>query len=265
MSNAPLQIYGEVVEFPGSLGATLTGRIDRPKEKEPIAWAIFAHCFTCTSSINAASRTARGLAENGFGVLRFDFTGLGRSEGEFAQTTFASNVDDVVSAAGWLSQSHGEPELLVGHSLGGAAVLHAGGRIPSCKAVATVGAPADPAHVRHLMAAHVEQIEREGMAKVHIGGRPVEIGKGFIEDLEAHDPKSVIGALRCAVLVAHSPTDTLVGIENAGDIYSWAKHPKSFLSLGKVNGADADHLLSDMNDASYFADVLAAWALRHLA
>ena len=263
--DSPLALTGSVVQFPGSLGAELTGRIDHPKDRAPTAWAIFAPCFTCTSSINAASRTSRGLAERGFGVLRFDFTGLGRSEGEFKQTTFASNVDDLVAAASWLEQEHAPASLLVGHSLGGAAVLNAAGRIESVTAVATVGAPADPAHVHHLIASHVEQIERDGSATVNVGGRPVEIGSDFVHDLERHDPEAVIGALRCAILVAHSPTDTIVGIENAADIYAWAKHPKSFLSLGRAHGADADHLLSDMHDASYFADVLATWAARHLA
>ncbi|MEC9373837.1 MAG: alpha/beta fold hydrolase [Planctomycetota bacterium] len=246
------------IEFEGSLGATLAARLDEP-EGGASAYALFAHCFTCSKDIFAASRIARGLAERGMGVLRFDFTGLGHSEGEFENTTFDSNVGDLVAAAGWLRTHRRAPRLMIGHSLGGAAALAAAGEVEECRAVATIGAPADPEHVTHLLGSKAAEIEREGRAEVSIGGRPFTIGRAFIEDLRRRDPAAAIGSLRRALMVFHSPIDSIVGIDNAARIFGWAKHPKSFVSLD-----NADHLLSRAADAEYVAEVLAAWAGRYV-
>lgn len=246
------------IEFEGALGSRLAARLDEPASGVR-AYAVFAHCFTCSKDIAAASRIAKGLTEHGFGVLRFDFTGLGHSDGEFAGTTFSSNIGDLVAAAGWLRANRSAPSVLIGHSLGGAAVLAAAHRIEEVRAVATIGAPADPEHVTHLLAGSAEEIEREGQAEVDIGGRPFTIGRAFLEDLREHEPASMIGSLRRALLVFHSPVDAIVGVENAAQIFGWAKHPKSFVSLDR-----ADHLLRDRADAAFVADVLAPWAARYI-
>ncbi|MFN3233376.1 MAG: alpha/beta fold hydrolase [Alphaproteobacteria bacterium] len=248
----------EKMMFKGADGQMLAARLDSPSE--PVrAYALFAHCFTCTKDIYAAGRIARGLAERGIAVLRFDFTGLGASEGDFANTHFTSNVEDLVAAAAFLREHYDAPAFLIGHSLGGAAVLRAALDVPEAKAVATIGAPADPAHVEHLIADAADEIAKKGKAKVDIGGRPFEIGAGFLEDIRKHDPADYIGTLRKALAVFHAPRDQIVGIENAGDIFAAAKHPKSFISLD-----DADHLLSRKADADYVADVLSAWASRYI-
>jgi alpha/beta superfamily hydrolase len=237
-------------------GQQLAARLDLP-DGEPRAFAIFAHCFTCSKDSLAASRVARGLMERGIGVLRIDFTGLGESEGEFGQTGFGSNMRDLQDAAGWLERMHQQPSILIGHSLGGAAVLASAASIGGVRAVATIGAPADPAHVRHLFQDHVRTIEEEGSAEVSLGGRPFRIGKVFLDDLEAQDPAMVIGSLGMPVMIFHSPIDQIVGIENAAQIYDWARHPKSFVSLDR-----ADHLLSDRKDANFVAGMISAWAER---
>ncbi|MFK7961376.1 MAG: alpha/beta hydrolase family protein [Phycisphaerales bacterium] len=244
------------IEFPGALGETLAARLDEP-DGEPQAYALFAHCFTCSKDIAAASRIAQGLARRGIGVLRFDFTGLGHSGGEFENTTFSSNVGDLVAAASWLRAHRSAPRILVGHSLGGAAVLAAAGQVDECRAVATIGAPADPEHVTHLFASAEGEIERDGRAEVSIGGRPFTVGRGLVDDLRSQDPAATIGSLGRALMIFHAPGDAIVGIENAARIYGWAKHPKSFVSLDGV-----DHLVSRAADASFIADVLAAWASR---
>ncbi len=245
--------------FSNGRGHVLAGRLDLPVAGIPRAYALFAHCFTCGKDLRAARRLTAALAAHGIGTLRFDFTGLGRSEGDFGDTSFTTNIDDLVAAADALEEEVGRgPSVLIGHSLGGAAVLHAAHRIPSSRAVATIGAPADPEHVRRLIGAGEADVRRDGSAEVSIGGRPFRIGLDFIDSLEGRGPET-IGALRKALLVLHSPTDTIVGIENAARIYGAAKHPKSFVSLD-----GADHLLADGRDARFAANMIAAWAERYV-
>ena len=253
-----MTIESSKITFTGAEGQTLAARLDRPVGTVR-AFALFAHCFTCSKDIFAASRIARGLAEEGIAVLRFDFTGLGASEGEFANTNFSSNVQDLLAAADHLRQNHSAPAILIGHSLGGAAVLAAAGDIPECKAVATVGAPADPAHVAHNFQPDLEEIEAKGEATVKLAGRSFTIKKQFLEDVREQRLSERVGALKRALLVFHAPLDETVGIDNATQIFVAAKHPKSFVSLDK-----ADHLLSRHEDAGYVAEVLAAWAARYL-
>ena len=248
----------ERLEFPGSEGHVLAARLDSP-ETPARAFALFAHCFTCTKDIFAASRIAEALTQHGIAVLRFDFTGLGSSEGEFANTNFSSNVGDLIAACAYLRDTRQAPRLLVGHSLGGAAVLAAAGAVPEASAVATIGAPADPAHVSHLFADHIEEIEAKGEAEVRLVGRPFRVKKQFLDDLQDQRQNDRIATLKRALIVFHSPVDNLVGIDNAGVIFGAAKHPKSFVSLDS-----ADHLLSKRADAEYVATVLAAWASRYI-
>jgi putative redox protein len=244
--------------FPGHGGHELAARLDRP-EGPHLATALFAHCFTCGKDIHAARRIAQRLAAAGIAVLRFDFTGLGHSQGEFANTTFSSNVEDLVAAAAALEARGLAPALLVGHSLGGAAVLKAAGRIPSAKAVVTIGAPFDPGHVTHNFAGALDRIAQDGQAEVDLGGRRVTIGHRFVAEIAAENLGPAIAGLRRALLVLHAPRDAVVGIENAASIFMAAKHPKSFVTL-----AEADHLVSDPVEADYAAGVIAAWAARYL-
>jgi putative redox protein len=247
----------EKVEFTGALGARLAARLDRPATP-PVAYALFAHCFTCSKDTRAATYVSTALAERGFACLRFDFTGLGGSEGDFANTDFSSNVADLIAAADFLRAHHRAPDILVGHSLGGAAVLAAAARIPEAVGVATIGAPADPAHVlRHIP--DQARIAAEGEAEVSLAGRTFRIRKSFLDDLAGQRLADAIGGLRKALLVMHSPRDEVVDIENATRIFVAAKHPKSFVSL-----EPADHLLSRREDAAYAGHVLAAWAARYL-
>lgn len=248
----------ERVTFPGHAGDSLAARLDLP-EGPPLATALLAHCFTCSKDIPAARRIAARLASMGIAVLRFDFTGLGHSEGEFANTTFTSNVDDLVAAADYLGARGMGPDLLIGHSLGGAAVLKAAGRIPSARAVATIGAPFDPDHVTHNFDDALDRIRADGKAVVTLGGRSVEIGRDFVEDVSAERLAPAIHHLGRALLILHAPRDAVVGIDNAARIFMAAKHPKSFVTL---NGAD--HLVTDPADAEYAAAVIAAWAGRYL-
>ncbi len=251
----------EKFEFEGHEGQRLAARMERPDDA-PRACALFAHCFTCTKDSLAASRISRGLVARGFAVLRFDFTGLGGSEGEFANTNFSSNVADVVAAAAQLRARVGDgslPLLLVGHSLGGAAVLAAAGGVEGVRAVATIGAPCDPAHVTALFREQLPEIEARGEAEVSLGGRPFRIRKQLLEDLREQPMRAAIGDLRTPLLVLHAPRDQTVGIENATRIFTAAKHPKSFISLD-----DADHLLTRRADAEYVAGLLSAWASRYL-
>ena len=248
----------EKFTFTGAGGNSLAARLDLPVG-EVRAYALFAHCFTCTKDIFAAGRIAGGLAARGIAVLRFDFTGLGHSDGEFANTNFSSNVGDLVSAADHLRETRQAPKLLIGHSLGGAAVLAAAARVPEAVAVATIGAPADPSHVAHLFADHKAKIEQSGEAEVVLAGRTFRIQKQFLDDIAGQTLEPAIGGLRKALMIFHAPRDAIVGIENAGRIFAAAKHPKSFVSLD-----DADHLLSRHADAAYVAEVLAAWAGRYL-
>lgn len=246
------------VRFPGTQGHELAARLDTPPDA-PRAYALFAHCFTCSKDSKAATCVAQALATHGIATLRFDFTGLGASEGEFAATNFSSNVGDLLAAAQWLRTRHAAPQILIGHSLGGAAVLAAAGQVPEARAVATIGAPFEPAHVAHLVESGRDEIETKGEARVNIGGRPFNVRRQFLDDLDAQRPAATIGALRKALLVFHSPRDTIVDIDNAARIFTAAKHPKSFVSLD-----DADHLLTSHRHAAYAAEVLAAWASRYL-
>jgi len=249
----------EKIEFPSTNGDLLAARLDRPEAGPARAYALFAHCFTCTKDIFAASRIAAGLAEQGIAVLRFDFTGLGHSEGEFANTNFSSNVDDLLQAAQFLRETYQAPKVLIGHSLGGAAVLAAAGRVPEARAVATIGAPAEPAHVQHLFQEARPEIEAKGEAEVLLGGRSFRIKKSFLEDIESQRLETAISGMKKALMIFHSARDATVGIDNAARIFGAAKHPKSFVSLD-----DADHLLTRKADALYVADVLSAWLRRYL-
>jgi len=248
----------EKVTFTGSQGENLAARLDLPPHP-PLAYALFAHCFTCSKDIFAAKRVAAGLVENGIGVLRFDFTGLGHSDGEFANTNFSSNVADLIAAAEWLGENHQAPAILVGHSLGGAAVLAAAGELESARGVCTIGAPADPDHVKHNFGCDIERIEKDGVAEVTLAGRSFTIKKQFLDDIAGQVLEDKIAAMRKALLIFHGPLDQTVGIDNAGRIFQAAKHPKSFISLDQ-----ADHLLSRPDDAAYVADVIGAWARRFI-
>jgi uncharacterized OsmC-like protein/alpha/beta superfamily hydrolase len=246
------------VEFENTAGHTLAARLELPSG--PVqAYAIFAHCFTCSKDIAAATRISRGLCDQGIAVLRFDFTGLGNSDGDFANTNFSSNVQDLISGASFLASEFQAPKLLIGHSLGGAAVLAAAGHIDSVKAVATIGAPADPEHVSHMFNDHLETIESEGEAEVTLAGRKFKIKKQFVDDIRDQSIEKTWGKRRIALMVMHSPIDDIVGIDNATKIFVMAKHPKSFVSLDQ-----ADHLLSRKEDSQYVSTVLGAWALRYI-
>jgi putative redox protein len=248
----------ERFQFTGEGGHQLAASLDLP-EREPSAYALFAHCFTCGKDVLAAKRIAAALAEKGIAVLRFDFTGLGSSEGDFANSTFSSNVADLVRAADHLRETKQAPAILIGHSLGGAAVLAAAEKIPDAKAVVTIAAPSDPAHVTGLFKDRIEDIRKLGKIEVSLAGRPFPISREFIDDIAEHNLMPQVARLRKALLVMHSPTDDTVGIENATKIFIAAKHPKSFVSL-----ADADHLLSRKSDSAYVAEIIAAWATRYL-
>lgn len=245
-------------DFQSPRGYQLSGSLEQP-ETTPRGWAILAHCFTCGKESLAAARLARALALTGIGVLRFDFAGLGKSGGEFAET-FAADVGDLIAAGEAMTAAGMEPSLLVGHSLGGAAALAAAGRMASIRAVTTIGAPADVAHILHLFdAASLERIEAEGEAEVTLGARPFVVRKSFIDDVRDHDLGAAIGDLHRPLLVLHAPRDTVVGIENASRIFQAAKHPKSFVSLD-----DADHFLSRRADADYAASMISSWAARYM-
>ncbi len=246
-------------EFVGAEGQRLSGRLDAPQGRPARAFALFAHCFTCTKSSLAAVRIARALTGRGFGVLRFDFTGLGESEGDFADSTFSGSVRDLLAAARALADAGKAPTLLIGHSLGGAAVLAAAAELPAVKAIATIAAPFDVEHVTRLFGDGLQTLMSEGEAEVRLGGRPFKLRRAFVDDLRSHDQRERIERLRRALLVLHSPQDTIVGIDNAASIFQAAKHPKSFVSLD-----DADHLVTRPADAEYAAEVIAAWAARYL-
>lgn len=245
--------------FPGHSGDLLAARLDLP-EGPHLATAILAHCFTCGKDIPAARRIAARLSGMGIAVLRFDFTGLGHSGGEFENTSFTSNVDDLRAAAEALTARGMAPSLLVGHSLGGAAVLSAAGDIDSVKAVATIGAPFDPGHVTHIFEHALEDIGRTGVGEVNLGGRAIRIGKGFVEDVRASRIEPALASMDKALLVLHAPRDEIVGIDNATRIFAAARHPKSFVTLD-----DADHLVTRPADAEYAAEVIAAWCKRYLS
>jgi uncharacterized OsmC-like protein/fermentation-respiration switch protein FrsA (DUF1100 family) len=248
----------EKFQFEGEGDHQLAAALDLP-DGVPTAYALFAHCFTCGKDVLAAKRIATALAAKGIATLRFDFTGIGSSEGDFANSTFSSNVADLVRAANHLRETRQAPAILIGHSLGGAAILAAAGQIAEAKAVVTVAAPSDPVHVTGLFRDHVDNIREQGQAQVSLAGRPFTIKREFLEDVAENPLMEKIAHLHKALLVMHSPTDDTVGIDNATRIFVTAKHPKSFISL-----FGADHLLSDRRDSAYVADTIAAWATRYV-
>jgi putative redox protein len=247
------------ITFQNKNGQSLVGRLELPADRHPHNYALFAHCFTCNKNLLAVKNISKSLTANGFGVLRFDFTGLGESDGDFADTNFSGNVEDLVAAADYLQENYNAPTLLIGHSLGGAAVVFAAGEISSVQAVVTVGAPSNPVHVKHLLKSGLEEIKREGEAVINLGGRDFKIKKQFVDDLETKSLPETAKNLRKPLLVMHSPQDDTVGIKNAEEIYIAAHHPKSFVSLD-----GADHLLSRKEDSMYVGDVIATWAKRYL-
>jgi putative redox protein len=246
------------VTFENDDGHRLSGLMALPAAA-PTAFALFAHCFTCSKNLKAATNIARALTDSGIAVLRFDFTGLGQSEGDFADTNFSSNVSDLLAAARFLEENYRAPDILLGHSLGGTAILQAAADVPSAVAVATIGSPSDPEHVRHLFSGAEETLIDEGVAEVDLGGRPFTIKRQFLDDLERHELPAAIKSLRKALLIMHAPLDDIVEIDNASELFARAMHPKSFISLDK-----ADHLLSREEDSHYAGHVLAAWASRYL-
>jgi putative redox protein len=246
------------VSFPNDDGQTLAAALELP-DTVPEFYALFAHCFTCSKDVNAANRISRRLCDNGVAVLRFDFTGLGNSEGDFANTNFSSNVQDIISAAAFLEESYDPVKLLIGHSLGGAAVLTAAQQLSSVRALVTIAAPATGAHVEHLFTNTKQLIQNENEAEVLLGGRKFTIKKQFLNDIEKHNSIEHIASLDKALLIFHSPIDTIVSIDEAAKIYLAARHPKSFISLDK-----ADHLLSNPNDSQYVADIIVDWISRYI-
>ncbi len=245
--------------FEGAEGSRLSARLDTPENGKPAAHAVFAHCFTCTKNFKAAANISQALTRQGIAVFRFDFTGLGESEGDFADTNFSSNVEDLIAAADYLKAKDSAPKILIGHSLGGAAALQAAVRIPTVTAVVTIGAPSSPAHLTRHLVSIKDRIEKEGEANVVIEGRNFRIKRQFLEDLKQTRMEETIRALDRALLVLHSPMDEIVGIENAGKIFAAARHPKSFVSLDR-----ADHLLSDRKDSNYAGNVIVAWVSRYI-
>lgn len=246
------------LEIENTAGLKLGARLDLPEGRKPVAYALFAHCFTCTKDFKSAYYTSRALTRQGIAVVRLDFTGLGESEGDFSDTSFSSNVDDLVATARYMTDRLAAPQLLIGHSLGGAAALQAARLVPGIRAVATIAAPADPAHVSHLLASSRTEIEENGIAEVVIQGRNFRIKKQFLDDLDGQQMDTTIRELDRPLLVMHSPADTIVSMENALHIFTTARQPKSFISLD-----GADHLLTDRRDADYAGTVLAAWATHY--
>jgi putative redox protein len=246
------------ISFSNPEGEKLAGLIDLPSGQVR-AWALFAHCFTCSKNLKAAMHLSRALNAQGIAVMRFDFTGLGQSEGKFSDTNFSSNVQDLLAAVSYLETHQTAPALLVGHSLGGTAVLAAAPHVPSAVAVATIGSPAQPEHVRHLLGDSLMELDSAGSAEVNLGGRPFRVKRQMLEDLTRHDLLAELGGIRKAVLFMHAPLDATVEIDNASALFMAARHPKSFLSLD-----DADHLLSREADSRYAGRVLAAWASKYL-
>jgi len=246
------------VTFENRNGDVLSGILDLPAAA-PTAFALFAHCFTCSKNLKAAGNIARALNDAGIAVLRFDFTGLGQSEGEFADTNFSSNVDDLNAAVAFLGREYEAPAILIGHSLGGTAVLQAAAKVDSAVAVATIGSPSEPGHVAHMFSGSEDDLRERGEAVVNLGGRPFLMKQQFLDDLEKQDLPSSVGSLRKALLIMHAPLDNIVEIDNASALFGAAKHPKSFVSLD-----NADHLLSEETDSRYAGRVLASWASRYL-
>lgn len=249
----------EKINFKNQNNHELSAQIEFPIHQKPKAFALFAHCFTCNKNLKAVRNISKALAQQGIAVMRFDFTGLGDSEGVFSDTNFSSNVQDLVSAAEVLKERFEAPKLIIGHSLGGAAVIFAANLIPSIQAVATIGAPSSPQHVSHLFDDHLDQINTKDQAKVNIGGRSFTMKKQFLDDISSKNMQEALAKLKKPLVVFHSPQDNIVGIENAGAIYQQAFHPKSFISLD-----GADHLLSNEADSNYVGNVIAGWSNRYI-
>lgn len=247
------------VTFSNSEGQKLSGIIDFPLIGQPKCFAIFAHCFTCSKNLKAVDNISSALTLTGVAVLRFDFTGLGQSDGEFADTNFSSNLSDLKSAYDFLSEQYESPKMMIGHSLGGAAVLHISGQLDAVQAVITIGAPADPEHVKHLFSDGGKEIDAKGEAEVNIGGRPFVLRKQFLEDIGQRDSSQVIKELGKALLIVHSPQDMIVEIANAAEIYDAAMHPKSFITLD-----GADHLMTNAEDSTYVGSIISPWAKRYV-
>lgn len=247
------------VAFENKEGHELSAILEMPDQQAAHNYVIFAHCFTCNKNFHAVKNIARSMNEAGFGVLRFDFTGLGESEGDFSETNFSSNVTDLIVAAEFLGENYKAPSLLVGHSLGGAAVIYAAEKLKSVKAVAAIAAPSTPAHVKELLKEDIEKIKENGKAEVSVGGRHFNLSKQFLDDIESKNMQSVLKDLNKAIIVLHSPQDNIVGIENAREIYEMAFHPKSYISLDGT-----DHLLSEKRDSHYAGKVIAGWAERYI-
>ncbi len=253
-----MTISTQKLEFPGHSGAGLAARLDTPAGVVR-GYALFAHCFTCSKDVLGARRLSAELARLGIAVLRFDFTGLGKSGGEFASTNFSSNISDLMSAVDYLRANFEAPALLIGHSLGGAAVLAVAAKVPESQAVITIGAPSDAAHVLHNFGASLDEIEQKGEATVTLGGRPFTITKQFVDDVCSAALLEAVAVLRKPLLILHSPVDEIVGVDNAGSIFKAARHPKSFVSLDK-----ADHLLTRERDALFAASVIGGWAGQYI-
>lgn len=247
------------IEFLNSQGGRIDARLELPVNQHPHTFALLAHCFTCHKDLTALRNISRAMNMQGIGVLRFDFTGLGESEGDFADTNFSSNLEDLLEAAQWLEKEYQAPRILVGHSLGGAAVICAAMLLPSVKAIATIGAPFDPDHVQHLFSNNIQTIENEGIAEVTIAGRSFTVKKQFLEDIRSQNLQDKLAKLNRALLILHSPQDLVVPIDNAAKLYNAARHPKSFISLD-----GADHLLTNKTDSNYVGGVIASWATRYL-
>lgn len=249
----------QTIQFKNNKNITLSGRIDLPEDEPPVAWALFAHCFTCGKDLKSIGHICRALTQKKIAVLRFDFTGLGKSEGDFSSSSLTTNIADLLSAAHWLKTHYVQPVILIGHSFGGAAVLQVAEHLHGVKAVVTIAAPYDPQHITHLIGSSLPEITTRGKAKVSIAGKEFTIGKEFVEDLATHQTEQRIKSLDTALLVLHSPVDKIVDIENARLIYQAAKHPKSFISLDKT-----DHLLTDQDDSIYAGNMIASWVERYL-
>jgi alpha-beta hydrolase superfamily lysophospholipase len=247
------------LRFPGGQDYSLGAQLDLPDDEPPSAYALFAHCFTCTKNLKAVGNINRALTQRGIAVLRFDFTGLGESEGDFADTNFSSNVEDLIAAAGFLGLHYAPPKILIGHSLGGAAVMQAAHHIPSCVAVVTIAAPRDLGHLGRVLVSTKAEVERQGEAEVVLGGRKFKIKKQFFDDLEQNNMQQVIANLNKPLLICHSPRDGIVDIDNAHHIFTTAPHPKSFVALHQ-----ADHLLMDERDSAYVGAMIATWASKYL-
>ncbi|WP_339876441.1 alpha/beta fold hydrolase [uncultured Algoriphagus sp.] len=245
--------------FENRSGLELSAHLYLPADQKPKFYTLFAHCFTCSKNFLAVTRICTALSQNGIAALSFDFTGLGMSEGEFAESSFTSNVSDLLDAAAFLGKEYDMPKMLIGHSLGGAAVLYAAAQLSNVNAVVTIGAPSMPSHVRHLFTDSVEEIEKNGLANVTIGGRPFKISKSFVDDLEQRPLATFLNKLRKSLLIMHSPQDKIVEISNAAEIYNAAHHPKSFISLD-----GATHLISNPLDSEYIAEVIGSWSKRYV-